>query len=86
MTTLSFMTSETNSSCKLTVLRVEPHVISAHKRMRIILPCYFFDRTPRRKIYFVVTKLIPTITWFKMPKFHCIIYYPGPPISTSPLY
>jgi hypothetical protein len=32
--------SETNSTCKLTVLRVEPHVISAHKRMRII-PCYY---------------------------------------------
>jgi hypothetical protein len=32
--------SETNYTCKLTVLRVEPHVISAHKRMRII-PCYF---------------------------------------------
>jgi hypothetical protein len=37
---ISSMTSETNSTCKLTVLRVEPHVISAHKRMRII-PCYF---------------------------------------------
>jgi hypothetical protein len=35
--------SETNSTCKLTVLRVEPHVISAHKRMRII-PCYFFTK------------------------------------------
>jgi hypothetical protein len=33
-------TSETNSTCKLTVLRVEPHVIPAHKRMRII-PYYF---------------------------------------------
>jgi hypothetical protein len=32
--------SETNSTCKLTVLRVEPHVIASHKRMRII-PCYF---------------------------------------------
>jgi hypothetical protein len=38
--TWSAETSETNSTCKLTVLRVEPHVISAHKRMRII-PCYF---------------------------------------------
>jgi hypothetical protein len=33
-------TSEINSTCKLTVLRIEPHVISAQKRMQII-PCYF---------------------------------------------
>jgi hypothetical protein len=32
--------SETNSTCKLTVLRIEPHVVPAHKRMRII-SCYF---------------------------------------------
>jgi hypothetical protein len=37
---LSKLSSETNSTCKLTVLHVEPHVISKHKRMRII-PCYF---------------------------------------------
>jgi hypothetical protein len=30
------LSSETNSTCKLTVLHVEPHVISAPKRMRII--------------------------------------------------
>jgi hypothetical protein len=36
----SALSSETNSTCKLTVLRLEPHVISAHKRMRTI-PCYF---------------------------------------------
>jgi hypothetical protein len=32
------VSSETNSTCKLTVFCVEPHVIPALKRMRII-PC-----------------------------------------------
>jgi hypothetical protein len=67
--------SETNSTCKLTVLCVEPHAIPAHKRMRII-PCYFLTELHDVRFYFVVTKLIPTITWHTMPKFHCIIYSP----------
>jgi hypothetical protein len=54
-------TSETNSTCKLTVLRVEPHVIPAHKSMHII-PCYFFTELHDVRFYFVVTKMIPTIT------------------------
>jgi hypothetical protein len=68
-------TFETNSTCKLTVLRVEPHVIPAHKRMRII-PFYFLPELHNVRFLFVVTKLIPTITWLMMPKFHYIIYSP----------
>jgi hypothetical protein len=71
----SSTTSKTNSTCKLTVLPVEPHGIPANKRMGII-PCYFLTELHHVRFYFVVTKLIPTITWLTMPKFHFIIYYP----------
>jgi hypothetical protein len=60
---------------RFTVLRVEPHVIPAHKGMRIILS-YFFTELHHVRFYFVVTKLIPTITEHTMPKFYCIIYSP----------
>jgi hypothetical protein len=44
-------TSETNSTCKLTALRVEPHVIPAHKRMRII-PCCFLTELHDLRFFF----------------------------------
>ena len=67
--------SETNSTCKLTVLRIEPHVIPAHKRMRII-PCYFLTELHDLRLFLLSLNLIPTITWLMMPKCHCIIYSP----------